>query len=157
MSYHLQRLSKLQPTANTDCHSAICRFSEPIAFNSILAYTYAMVKDLHDGDETDASFYAGLLVSAYAVAEAITAMGWGALSDRYGRKPVVLIGLGGVAISSLIFGLAKKYWVALLARFVGGALNGNVAVMQTMVAEMVKKPEHEREFHHRGWQFTRRC
>jgi hypothetical protein len=105
-----------------------------------------MVKDLHDGDETDASFYAGLLVSAYAVAEALTAMGWGALSDRYGRKPIVLIGLGGVAISSLVFGLAKSYWVALLARFIGGALNGNVAVMQTMVAEMVKKPEHERKF-----------
>ncbi|KAI1174656.1 major facilitator superfamily domain-containing protein [Nemania sp. FL0916] len=122
---------------------AICRFSEPIAFNSILAYTYVMVKDLNGGDETDAAFYAGLLVSAYAVAEALTAIGWGALSDRYGRKPVVLIGLGGVAISSLIFGLAEKYWVALLARFIGGALNGNVAVMQTMVAEMVKVPEHE--------------
>jgi MFS family permease len=103
-----------------------------------------MVKDLHDGDDTDASFYAGLLVSAYAVAEALTAMGWGALSDRIGRKPVVLFGLVGVAISSLIFGLASKYWVALLARFIGGALNGNVAVMQTMVAEMVKLPEHER-------------
>lgn len=124
---------------------AICRFSEPIAFNSILAYTYVMVKDLHNGDETDASFYAGLLVSAYAVAEALTAMGWGALSDRFGRKPIVLIGLGGVAISSAIFGLATNYWVALLARFIGGALNGNVAVMQTMVAEMVKKPEHERK------------
>ena len=107
-----------------------------------------MVKDLHDGDETDASFYAGLLVSAYAVAEAMTAMGWGALSDKYGRKPIVLIGLGGVAISSLVFGLAKSYWVALLARFIGGALNGNVAVMQTMVAEMVKKPEHERKLCH---------
>ncbi|KAH8668490.1 major facilitator superfamily transporter [Xylariales sp. PMI_506] len=102
-----------------------------------------MVKDLHDGDDTDASFYAGLLVSAYAVAEALTAIGWGILSDRIGRKPVVLFGLVGVAISSLIFGLAKKYWVALLARFIGGALNGNVAVMQTMVAEMVKRPEHE--------------
>ena len=104
-----------------------------------------MVQDLNGGDDTDASFYAGLLVSAYAVAEALTAIGWGALSDRYGRKPIVLIGLGGVALSSLIFGLAKSYWVALLARFVGGALNGNVAVMQTMVAEMVKLPEHERE------------
>ncbi|KAI0841264.1 MFS general substrate transporter [Hypoxylon sp. FL0890] len=122
---------------------AICRFSEPIAFNSILAYTYVMVQDLHGGDDTDASFYAGLLVSAYAVAEALTAIGWGSLSDRYGRKPVVLFGLGGVAISSLIFGLANKYWVALLARFIGGALNGNVAVMQTMVAEMVKNPAHE--------------
>ncbi|KAK7994573.1 hypothetical protein PG991_016161 [Apiospora marii] len=123
---------------------AICRFSEPIAFNSILAYTYEMVKDLDGaGSARDAPFYAGLLVSAYAVAEALTAMGWGALSDRVGRKPVVLVGLGGVALSSLLFGLSTNYWVALLARFVGGALNGNVAVMQTMVAEMVKVPEHE--------------
>jgi MFS family permease len=121
---------------------AICRFSEPIAFNSILAYTFLMVKELGI-DEKDASFYAGLLVSAYALAEALTSMGWGILSDRIGRKPVVLFGLVGVALSSLIFGLAKSYWVALLARFVGGALNGNVSVMQTMVAEMVKLPEHE--------------
>ncbi|KAF2269387.1 MFS general substrate transporter [Lojkania enalia] len=120
----------------------ICRFSEPIAFNSILAYSYVMVKDLGI-DEKDASFYSGLLVSAYAVAEAITALGWGAISDVYGRKPVALIGLGGVALSSLIFGLAKNYWIALLARFVGGALNGNVAIMQTMVQEMVKNPAHE--------------
>ncbi|KAF2727848.1 MFS general substrate transporter [Polyplosphaeria fusca] len=120
----------------------LCRFSEPIAFNSILAYSFVMVKDLGIPEES-ASFYSGLLVSAYAVAEAITAVGWGAISDVYGRKPVALIGLGGVAISCLIFGLAKTYWVALVARLVGGALNGNVAVMQTMVAEMVKNPAHE--------------
>ncbi|KAF6830818.1 MFS transporter [Colletotrichum plurivorum] len=122
---------------------AICRFSEPIAFNSILAYTFNMVERELGVDKKDAPFYAGSLVSAYAVAEAITSMGWGALSDRVGRKPVVLFGLVGVAISSLIFGLAKQYWVALLARFIGGALNGNVSVMQTMVAEMVKNPDHE--------------
>ena len=103
-----------------------------------------MVKDLGI-PEKDAAFYSGLLVSAYAVAEALTAMGWGVISDVYGRKPVALIGLGGVALSSIVFGLAKTYWVALLARFVGGALNGNVAIMQTMVAEMVKNPDHERE------------
>ena len=95
-----------------------------------------MCKDLGIPSK-DASFYSGLLVSAYAVAEAITALGWGAISDVYGRKPVALIGLAGVAISSLIFGMAKTYWVALLARFVGGALNGNVAVMQTMVQYIV--------------------
>lgn len=82
-----------------------------------------MVRDLGVEDK-EAPFYAGLLVSAYAVAEALTSMGWGALSDRVGRKPVVLFGLVGVATSSLIFGLAKTYWVALLARFIGGALNG---------------------------------
>jgi MFS family permease len=91
----------------------------------------------------DAAFYSGLLVSAYAVAEAITALGWGAISDVYGRKPVALIGLAGVALSSLLFGFAQSYWVALLARLIGGALNGNVAIMQTMVAEVVTNPAHE--------------
>ncbi|KFA65830.1 hypothetical protein S40285_05375 [Stachybotrys chlorohalonatus IBT 40285] len=122
---------------------AICRFSEPIAFNSILAYSYVFVTELHDGNDDDAPFYSGLLVSAYAVAEALTAMGWGTLSDHYGRKPVVLIGLAGVAASCLVLGFAKSFWVALFARFLGGALNGNVSVMQTMVAEMIKLPEHE--------------
>jgi MFS family permease len=70
---------------------------------------------------------------------------WGTVSDKYGRKPIVLSGLAGVALSSLIFGVAKNYWVALGARVVGGLLNGNVSVMQTMVAEMVKNPKHERE------------
>lgn len=109
-----------------------------------MAYSFAMTKYLK-GDEKDASFYSGLLVSGYAVAETITAMGWGVLSDKYGRKPVVLVGLVGVAISCLILGFAENFWVALAARFVGGALNGNVSVMQTMVAEIVKLPEHERE------------
>ncbi|KZM19127.1 uncharacterized protein EKO05_0010203 [Ascochyta rabiei] len=120
----------------------ICRFSEPLAFNSILAYSYVMVQDLGI-HERDASFYSGLLVSAYAIAEAMTAPLWGSISDVYGRKPVALIGLAGVAMSSIVFGMAGTFWVALLARFVGGALNGNVAIMQTMVAEMVKNPAHE--------------
>jgi MFS family permease len=105
-----------------------------------------MVKDFQSGDDTNASFYAGLLVSAFAVAEACTAMTWGTISDRYGRKPIVLTGLAGTALSSLLFGFAANFWVALAARVVGGLLNGNVAVMQTMVAEMCKKPEWERKW-----------
>jgi MFS family permease len=105
-----------------------------------------MVKGFQGGDDTNASFYSGLLVSAFAVAEACTAMTWGTISDRYGRKPIVLTGLAGTALSSLIFGFATNFWVALAARVVGGLLNGNVAVMQTMVAEMCKKPEWERKW-----------
>jgi MFS family permease len=104
--------------------------AEPIAFCSILSYTYVMVQDLHGGDDTNASFYAGILVSAFAIAEAATAMIWGAISDRFGRKPIVLTGLAGTAVSSLLFGFSTKYWMALVARLVGGLLNGNVAVMQ---------------------------
>lgn len=103
-----------------------------------------MVQDLN-GSDKDASVYSGLLVSAFAIAETSTIMFWTVMSDRVGRKPIILIGLAGTAVSGLIFGFAKNFWVALLARLLGGALNGNVAVMQTMVSEMVKRPEHERE------------
>lgn len=104
------------------------------------------MQDIRPGDEANAAFFAGLLVSAFALAEACTAMAWGSVSDRIGRKPVILFGLAGTAVSNLMFGFAKNYWVALVARVIGGLLNGNVAVIQTMVAEMCKKPEHERAY-----------
>jgi MFS family permease len=102
-----------------------------------------MVQELRG--KQDASFYSGLLVSAFAFAEASSAMVWGSISDRVGRKPIILVALGGTALSSLLFGFAKNYWLAFFARVVGGLLNGNVAVMQTMVAEMVTNPKHERK------------
>ncbi|CAG8168586.1 unnamed protein product [Penicillium salamii] len=121
---------------------AICRVAEPIALTSIFPYSWVMVKDFHVDDE-NASFYAGVLISAFALAEALTGMFWGGLSDRIGRKPVLLCGCIGTMLSLLLVGLAPNFWVALLGRALGGALNGNIGVIQTMVGELVKRPEHE--------------
>lgn len=123
---------------------AICRFAEPIALTSIFPYSWVMVKDFHLVDSNAASLYAGVLISAFSLAEALTGMFWGGLSDRIGRKPVLLLGCFGTMISMLLVGFAPNYWVALLGRAIGGALNGNIGVIQTMVGELVKKPEHER-------------
>ena len=104
-----------------------------------------MVKDMDVANGTDASFYAGILVSAFSLAEALTGMFWGSLSDRVGRKPVLLSGCFGTILSLLVVGLASNFWVAFAGRALGGFLNGNIGVIQTMVGELVKKPEHERE------------
>lgn len=93
----------------------------------------------------DASFYAGILISAFSLAEALTGMFWGSLSDRLGRKPILLSGCFGTMISLLLVGLAPNFWVALVGRALGGALNGNIGVIQTIVGELVKRPEHERK------------
>jgi MFS family permease len=71
---------------------------------------------------------------------------WGALSDRLGRKPVVLMGCLGTIVSLMSVGLATNFWMALVGRALGGALNGNMGVIQTMVGEMITSPKHEREF-----------
>lgn len=68
-------------------------------------------------------------------------MYWGGVSDRVGRKPVLLMGCFGTAASLLVVGFAPNFWVALLGRILGGVLNGNIGVVQTMVGELVQRPE----------------
>ncbi|KAI9804840.1 MAG: hypothetical protein M1825_001209 [Sarcosagium campestre] len=122
---------------------ALCRVAEPIALTSILPYAFPLVRQFKVGDENSASFYAGLLISAFALCESFTGMFWGILSDRVGRKPVLLLGCAGTVVSLLIVGFSTNIWVALAGRAVGGLLNGNMGVIQTMVGELVSKPEHE--------------
>lgn len=73
-------------------------------------------------------------------------MHWGGLSDRVGRKPVLLLGCFGTMLSLVLVGFASNLWLALAGRALGGLLNGNIGVVQTMVGELITKPEHERKF-----------
>jgi len=82
-----------------------------------------MVKDFHVGDKASASLYAGIFISAFALAESLTGMFWGSLSDRVGRKPVLLSGCFGTMLSLLIVGFSTNFWIALAGRSVGGLLS----------------------------------
>jgi MFS family permease len=127
----------------TLARAAIVRLAEPIALTSIFPYAWALIKRFKIGDEDDASFYAGLLISSFSLAEAVMGMYWGGLSDRIGRKPVLLLGCVGTMFSMVMVGFASNLWLALVGRCIGGLLNGNIGVIQTMVGELVSKPEHE--------------
>ncbi|KAI1172591.1 major facilitator superfamily domain-containing protein [Nemania sp. FL0916] len=122
---------------------AIVRLAEPIALTSIFPYAWSLVRHFQVGDEQNASFYAGLLISAFSLTEALMGMFWGSLSDRIGRKPVLILGCIGTMLSMIIVGFATNIWVALFGRAFGGLLNGNIGVIQTMVGELVTRPEHE--------------
>ena len=91
----------------------------------IFPYIYYMIEDFHvTDDESKISFYAGMVTSSFTLAECLTGILWGRLSDRVGRKPILLTGLAGTALSVLIFGFAPSLPVALFARALGGLLNG---------------------------------
>ncbi|EXJ67825.1 uncharacterized protein A1O5_09171 [Cladophialophora psammophila CBS 110553] len=123
---------------------AICRLCEPIAFMSIFPYAYRMIESFNiTQDESRISVYSGMLITAFAFAEFSTGMLWGQASDRFGRKPVLIMGLAGTALSMICFGFAPNLPCAVLARALGGLLNGNVGVLQTTVAELVTKKEHQ--------------
>ncbi len=78
------------------------------------------------------SLHLGLLMASYSVMQFIFAPVWGALSDRWGRKPVLLVGIGGFAVSFFIFSLANALWVLFAARIMGGLLSS--AAMPTVMA-----------------------
>lgn len=123
---------------------ALCRICEPIAFMSIFPYIYYMVKDFNiTTDESKISFYAGMVTSAFTFAEFSTGVLWGRLSDKVGRKPILLTGLAGTGISVLLFGFSPNLPVALFARALGGLLNGNIGVLQTTVAELITVKEQQ--------------
>jgi MFS family permease len=92
---------------------------------SIFPYIYYMVKSFNiTNDERQIALYAGMVTSAFAMAEFLASIFWGRLSDRVGRKPILLTGLAGTGVSMLLFGFAKTLPVALFARALGGILNG---------------------------------
>lgn len=122
---------------------ALVRAAEPIAILSILPYAWKFVLHFNVADHSNASFYAGILIASFSLAESLSGVFWGGLSDRLGRKPVLILGCCGTIVSLLLVGFSFNFWIALFARFMGGLLNGNQGVIQTMVGELVKKAEHE--------------
>ncbi|MCJ1390264.1 hypothetical protein MMC18_003122 [Xylographa bjoerkii] len=93
--------------------------------------------------DNEIAIYAGMVTSAFAFAEFSSGVVWGRLSDKVGRKPVLIGGLAGTGLSMMIFGFAPNLPVALVGRALGGLLNGNIGVLQTTVAEMITVKEHQ--------------
>jgi len=83
----------------------------------------------------------GLLFSAYPMCQLVAGPILGQLSDRYGRRPVLIFSQAGTALSFLILGLSRNFSVMLLARMLDGASGGNILVAQAYVAD-VTAPEH---------------
>ncbi|MDN6500075.1 MAG: MFS transporter [Yaniella sp.] len=111
---------------------------------SIFPYVYHMVESFHVTDnDRQIALYAGMITSSFTFAEFSAGMFWGRMSDRIGRKPVLIMGLVGTAISMVVFGFAPNLATAMIARALGGMLNGNIGVLQTTVAEIVTKKEHQ--------------
>src|ERR687886_250892 len=78
-----------------------------------------------------------VVVGAFSVAQLLSAPLWGRVSDRYGRKPALLIGLTASAVSYVVFAYASSIWVLLLSRIIQGAGGGTVGVIQAYVSDAV--------------------
>jgi MFS transporter, DHA1 family, tetracycline resistance protein len=92
------------------------------------------------------AFWYGAVAFAFGIASFLGGPVMGALSDRFGRRPVLLIGFGALALNFFANALATALWVLLLVRFVSGAMQANVAVAQAYVADITPPGERARRF-----------
>ncbi len=93
-------------------------------------------------------FQIGLIYSAFSIAQIMSAPVWGRVSDRYGRRPSLLVGLFASAAAYIVFGFADSLWLLFASRFVQGAGGGTTGVAQAYVADTVEPSQRARAL---GW------
>lgn len=129
----LRRLSVLIATAGVDM----------VGFGMVLPIMPYYALKLGASAET-----IGAIVAAFSVAQLLAAPLWGRVSDHYGRRPALLVGLLASAAAFAIFGFANSVWLLFASRLIQGAGGGTTGVAQAYVADTVAPGNRARAL---GW------
>src|SRR6185369_10656553 len=89
-----------------------------------------------------------ILMGSFTAAQLLSAPAWGRFSDKYGRRPALLVGLSAAGIAYIVFAFANSIWLLLLSRIVQGAGGGTVGVIQAYVADSVEPDNRAKAL---GW------
>ncbi|EAA29075.1 hypothetical protein GE21DRAFT_12 [Neurospora crassa] len=125
---------------------ALLSLAEQTALNSIGPYLPTMVASFDEIPDGDEGLYVGLLASAFALAQLVTNLFWGYLSDRIGRKPVMFAGSLLLMGCFVCFGFCKTYVQLIMVHVAMGLLNGNAAVVPTALGEVTDRTNQTRAF-----------
>ena len=95
---------------------------------------------------SEQTYWYGLIAFSYAIASFVGAPILGALSDRYGRRPILLLGFCGLALNFFSTALATTGWMLVASRVVGGAMQANAAVANAYVADITPPDQRAKRF-----------
>ncbi|KAF8630390.1 hypothetical protein AX15_002946 [Amanita polypyramis BW_CC] len=126
-------LPKLQLTA-----LCITRLVDPIAFTQVFPYINEFLASLHlsDEDPSRIGLYSGLVESSFAIAQLCSIYQWARVSDIIGRRPIIIGGALGLALTTLFFGLSTTFAQILISRCLAGVFSGNAAVVLSTLGEL---------------------
>jgi DHA1 family tetracycline resistance protein-like MFS transporter len=98
------------------------------------------------GSQADQAFWYGVVVFAFGIANFFGSPILGALSDAYGRRPLLLLGFCGLGLNFFATGLSTALWMLIAVRLVGGAMQANAAVANAYVADITVPEDRARRF-----------
>jgi MFS family permease len=111
-----------------------------IGFGIIIPFLTFMVAHL-SGPNAEIGFWVATLMSGYAAAVFLFSSFWGSLSDKYGRRPILMIGLLGNTGTFILFGFSTTLWMAFVARVLSGIFNANIPVARAYISDVSKPHE----------------
>ncbi|CAA7031475.1 unnamed protein product [Microthlaspi erraticum] len=133
-----KRLSRGFPFADL-CMVWIIVLCTALPISSLFPFLYFMIGDLDIAKtEEDIGFYAGFVGCSFMLGRTLTSAVWGIVADRYGRKPVILIGLASVVVFNTLFGLSLNFWMAIVTRFCLGSFNGLLSPIKAYAMEIFR-------------------
>ena len=111
-----------------------------IGFTLVIPFLTYFIQDLAEADgflqAGSRDRWVGIVLAAYTLGQFLFTPILGSLSDRMGRRPILLFGLIANTVFLILFGLASTLWMALLVRFLAGAGNGNIAVTKAYIGDI---------------------
>ncbi len=110
----------------------------------LLAQTGAVAHALGRDSNFAAVLFGGVLSSFFSILQFVFAPFWGAVSDRRGRRGVLLMTVAGTALGYLVWVCSGSFWLFLLSRIVCGAFSGNISVATAAVADVTSRAERSR-------------
>ncbi len=114
-------------------------FVDLLGFSLILPLVPFFAKEFGASDTI-----VGLLVASYAAAQLIGAPILGRLSDRFGRRPVLLISIFGTALGFILLGIANQLWMLFASRILDGLTGGNISVAQAYITDITDEKNRAR-------------
>ncbi|KAF9891339.1 hypothetical protein FE257_004194 [Aspergillus nanangensis] len=125
---------------------AMISLCEQTAFNSISPYLPEMVSAFPEVNGKMVGMYVGLVATAFAIAQFVTNYFWGWVSDRVGRKPVILLGTILTAACFVAFGFCKTLVQAIIVQALLGVVNGNQGLVSTCLGEITDRSNQSKAF-----------
>ena len=125
---------------------AIIALCEQTALNSIGPYLPDMASTFPEVEAGQVGVYVGTIASAFALAQLATNFLWGWVSDKIGRKPVILTGTILTAACFVAFGFCRTLWQAILVQALMGLVNGNQGVVSTCLGEITDRSNQSEAF-----------